>query len=82
MLLHLTKINIKYWVDLNPRDFAEIENQNPNFLTNDWMDRYIHDSSHEWLFYEFPIIRLTYKNTNHQGGESMSWTLELLQELQ
>ena len=53
-----------------------------------WLDRYIHDGPHEWFFCEFPVLlqewlaKFTKKKTNFQGGESISWTPELIQELQ
>ena len=87
MLWHPTKTEIEGWFSLKLREFAEIQNQNPKLSTNDWLAKYIHDGAYEWFFYEFPIIlyewlaRFTYKKTNHQGGEPMSWTPELIQKL-
>ena len=84
MLWHPTKPNIEYLFDLRLREFSEIENQNLNLSTNDWLAKYIHDSAHEWFFYEISIIlyewiaQFTYKKNNHQGGEPTSWTLELI----
>ena len=52
------------------------------------MDRYIHNGPHEWFFCEFHVLlqewlaNFTNKKTNFQGGQSTSWTLELIQELQ
>ena len=57
-------------------------------MTDEWLERYIHDSPHEYFFCKFPIIlyewlsRFTYKKINFQGGEPTSWTPELIQELQ
>ena len=53
-----------------------------------WLDRYIHDSPHEWFFCEFYVlllewlVKFTSKKTNFQGGEPTSWTPKLIQELQ
>ena len=55
---------------------------------NNWLDRYINNGPHEWFFCEFPIIlyewptKFASKKKNFQGGESTSWTPELIQELQ
>ena len=55
--------------------------------TGHWLDRYIHDSPHEWFFCEFPILfhewlaKFISKKTNFQGGELTSWTPELIQGL-
>ena len=49
---------------------------------------YIHDSPRKWFFCEFPIILYEWlanfisKKKNFQGGESTSWTSEVIQELQ
>ena len=84
MLWHPTKTKIEDRFDLKLQEFAKIKNQNLKLSTNDWLARYIHDNSHEWFFYEFPIIlyewlaQFTYKKNNHQGGEPTSKTFELI----
>ena len=88
MLWHPTKPEIEDWFNPKLQEFTETENQNPKLLTNDWLEKYIHDGAHEWFFCEFPIIlyewlvQFTYNKNNHQGGETTSWTTELIQELQ
>ena len=57
-------------------------------MIDKWLEKYIHDGPHEFFFSKFPIIlykclaRFTYRKKNFQGGESTSWTPELIQELQ
>ena len=53
-----------------------------------WLERYIHNGPHECFFsglliilYEW-LVQITYRKTNFQGGEPMSWIPELIQELQ
>ena len=88
MFQHPTRLNIEGWFDLKLREFVEAKNKNPKLSTSNWLDRYIHDGPHEWFFCEFPIILYEWlenfasKQTNFQGGELTSQTLELIQELQ
>ena len=88
MFWHPTRSEIEGWFDLKLWEFVEAENKNPKLSTGHWLDRYIHDGPHEWLFCEFPIllqewlIKFTKKKTNFQGGEPTSWTPELIQQLQ
>ena len=88
MFWHLTRLEIEGWFDLKLREYAEAKNQNLKLLTGHWLDRYIHDGPHEWLFCEFHVLlhewlaKFTSKKTNFQGGEPTSWTPKLIQELQ
>ena len=88
MFWHPNQLEIEGWFDLKLWEFAKAENQNPKLSTGHWLDRYIHDGPHEWFFCEFHVLlhewleKFTSKKTNFQGGESTSWTLELIQELQ
>ena len=83
------KLQIEDWFDLKLWEFAETENQNPKLSINNWLVRYyIHDGTHEWFFFEFPIIlhewleRFTYKKNNHEGGDPTFWAPKIIHELQ
>ena len=84
MFWHLTRLKIEEWFGLKQREFLETENQNTKPSTGNWLDRYIHNSPHEWFLCEFPIILYEWlemfisKKKNFQGGEPTPWTLELI----
>ena len=56
-------------------------------MTDRWLEEYMHDGPHEYFFSEFLIILnewltwLTYPKKHFQGGETMSWTPKLIQNL-
>ena len=56
MLWHLMKQEIHDWFNLRLQEFIEVENKNPKLMTDALLERYIHDSPHEWFLYEFLII--------------------------
>ena len=88
MLRNLTRADIKRWFDLKLQEFVEAKNKKPKLSMSHWLDIYIHDDPHEWFFCEFLVLlhewleKFTKRKTNFQGGESTSWTLELIQVLQ
>jgi hypothetical protein len=45
-----SKTEIQKWIEDQEKDFAEIQNKNPNLSTEDWLGRYIFTNAHEILF--------------------------------
>ena len=83
---HPMRPKIQDWFEQKSQEFDEKENQNPGLMIDQWLEEYMHNGPHEYFFFEFPIIlnewlaRLTYPKKHFQGGETMSWTPELIQE--
>ena len=66
MFWHPNQSEIEGWFDLKLWDFAEAKNRNPKLSMGRWLDRYIHDNSHEWL------ANFSNRKTKFEGGEPTS----------
>ena len=53
-LWHPKLSEIDTWLESNTKEFAEIENRNPNHDSEAWLQKYIYIDVHEVFFTTFP----------------------------
>ena len=82
-----SKEEIKNWVEVKEKEFAEKENTNPRLSIEDWLQRYIFIDLHDIFFATFPselhawLSRLVECKTSTRSDKPAEWTLEVIQRL-